>query len=59
MRTVTNNGHILLLFLGSLYNCSQHKAFCFIKIIKFSLMNRTMQYNASLQEHNERDFRKK
>lgn len=59
MRTVANNGHILVLFLGSLYNYGQHKAFCFIKIIQFSVVNRAMQYNALLEEHNGNCFRKK
>jgi len=52
MRMVANNGRISVLLLGSLYNYGQHKAFCFTQIIQFSLMNRAMQYNDSLEEHN-------
>lgn len=58
MTMVVNNGHILVLFLGSMCNYGQHKAFCFIKIIPFSLMNRAMQYNTSLEEHSGNYFRK-
>lgn len=41
---VTNNGHILVLFLGFLFNYSKQKAFYFMKIIQFSLMHKAMQY---------------
>lgn len=58
MTTVANNGHIVI-FLGSLYNYGQHKAFCFIKTIQFSLINRVMQYNVLLEEQNGNYFRKK
>lgn len=49
---MANNRNILVLCVVFVYNYDQYKAFCIITIIQFSVMNRAMQYNAFLEEHN-------